>query len=86
MESERQNIFIKQAAIAGGGDYCGIHRGSRQIQTPDLILFNHPTGTTSACAAGAEGITAQQVQSKDQMLLSGICERPRADISVEDCS
>lgn len=66
MQSIDQDVIeAKAAVIAGGGEYCGIQRGSRQKDIPDLILFNDPlTGTTLALIADEAPITAQSVHAK----------------------
>lgn len=59
------DIHIEAAVTAGGGEYCGIQRGSQQKDIPDLILFNDPlTRTTLALVANARPITPQIVRAK----------------------
>lgn len=63
MESSRVGLF-EQAIRAGGGQYVGVQRGSREKGIPDLVLFNDPlTHTTLAFRAGG-GITEQTVRAK----------------------
>lgn len=56
---------VQEVVQAGGGEYRGIQKGSRERRIPDLLLFNDPlTGTTLALVINERSITAQKVRSK----------------------
>jgi hypothetical protein len=81
MESQYPDVFIEEVVVAGGGEYRGIQRGSRQKGIPDLILFNDPlTGTTLAVVANARHITAQSVRAKIDGSRAGFSRYGRLDL------
>jgi hypothetical protein len=88
MESPYPRVFIEEAVIAGGGEYRGIQRGSRQKGIPDLILFNDPlTGTTLALVANGRHITAQNVRAKIDRSRARFSRYGRLDLlKTEHCA